>query len=152
MENVPVELPLSIFPDKAQEPNNTNPMSLEATTSFCSLVMFDQRNRQTVKDINELKADHSCELILKRIEAFKLPISFTPNALFALSLLAEGVPGMLVIGLIDSLTKFEGQEVSFNDIVKLYPFGMYNADVGRDYIDNYLKPRAVKWSFVYASN
>ena len=139
------------FLKKAQSQTNTTPMSDEVSELFIMITLADQKGKQVTEDLQDLAQDPLCDVLLRRIKVFELPVKFTPNGLLALSLLAGGHMGKTVIGLIDAVTKYEGKPVTFSDVVELYPFGMYNDETAKDYIDNYLKPRRVKWSDVYVS-
>lgn len=85
-----------------------------------------------------------------RIEGMKLPIEFTKTGFLAATALSEGNVGRMVTILIDCLTEYEGdRKITADKLAKLYPMGMYSNTAFEDYIDNYLKPRKVKWAEVY---
>lgn len=88
------------------------------------------------------------QIILKRIEVLKLPITFTTGALLVVDSFTH-VAGGAVVLLIDALTKFEGQVVTARMLCDLYPWGFYTEDSLGEYIDDFLKPRKVRWSKVY---
>lgn len=85
-----------------------------------------------------------------RIEAFKLPITFTlPGKMAALALVS--VAGAMVILLIDCLNAFEGKAVGAGELANLYPDGFYDLETLERYANEYMRPRRVKWSDVYMS-
>lgn len=88
------------------------------------------------------------QIVKKRIEALKLPIKFTDWGLMAINALVR-VPGAAVALLIDALTMFENKEVTVSDLCELYPFGFYDEESFEKYIDDFLKPRKVKWAEIY---
>lgn len=88
------------------------------------------------------------EIVQKRIDAFELPIKFTPIALVAIHALVAN-PGQAICLLIDALNKFEGETIDMDKLAELYPFGFYTKDSFQKYVDEYLKPRKVKWAEIY---
>lgn len=88
------------------------------------------------------------KIILKRIEAYSLPIQFTKESLLAVNCLCS-TPGDAIILLVDCLNKFEKKLVTVKDLVTCYPWGFYTKDSVGDIIDNYMKPRKHKWSEIY---
>ena len=64
-------------------------------------------------------------------------------------MLTKGVPGKGVALLIDCLTKHKGETITLKELTELYPWGFYKEEVCEDYIDNYLKPKKVKWAELY---
>lgn len=133
------------FVDKAKDPENTVPMSELGTKIFLSSVMYANEAQSLADEDFSL----TMAVVKKRIESFKLPIEFDTPALMAVEGLAEGNPGKAVAILIDCLTHYEGGKVTPREIAMLYPWGFYNDSVFVDYVDNYLKPRKVKWSELY---
>ncbi len=102
----------------------------------------------------DLKKDSGIEvpfltkILLQRIEAFELPISFTPVAALGIGALVKN-PGQTVALLVDALNKYEGESVDMEKLSELYPFGFYTQDSFEQYVDQYLKPRKVKWAEIY---
>ena len=149
-EKVMTEEKESPFYLKAQSTKNTTPLRKETSELLMHLFFAESKNPGKGPSMEECRKDQMCDLILKRVEAFNLPLKFTPAGLLALTFLTEGRPGKGVIGIIDLLTKYEGKEtIEMQDIYDLYPLGMYNTKVSEDYIDNYLKPKKVKWAAIY---
>lgn len=102
-----------------------------------------------LEDIPENDKPHMIKVIEKRIDVLNLPVKFTPNALYSTMVFCENV-GSAIVFLIDALTKFEGEEVTLNMVyTELYPNGFYTRESFEDYIDNYIKPKNVKWSEIY---
>ena len=138
------------FLQKAKSEANTSPLSQTGTKIFLAAVMLETKSQtEPIPTLSEVEHTFTMKVILKRIESLQLPISFSTTGLIAMEGLAEGNPGRAVTLLIDCLTAYEGKEVSAYDISKLYPWGFYNEAVFEDYVDNYLKPRKVKWSEIY---
>jgi hypothetical protein len=89
------------------------------------------------------------QILEKRIEVGQLPITFTASAKLASIAVTEGNPGRMVVLLIEALTKHEGETIDCNHIAELYPFGFYDETTFIDLVDNYIKPRLIKWSEIY---
>jgi hypothetical protein len=87
-------------------------------------------------------------VLQKRIEAFKLPISFSSNARLAVLTLVDR-PGSVVVLLIDCLNAYEGQTVTVDMLAELYPIGFYDEVTLSRYIEDFLKQGKVKWSEIY---
>jgi len=88
------------------------------------------------------------QIIKKRVDVLKLPVTLSSTGLLAVNAFAKN-PGQAVALLIDFLTKFEGKEISATTLSELYPWGFYTEDSMNAYIDDYLKPRKVKWAEIY---
>src|SRR5512137_2310528 len=88
------------------------------------------------------------QILNKRIEVHKLPISFSDGAKLCVLALTDR-PGSVVALLIDCLTNFEGQTVTSKQLADLYPVGFYDEPTMIRYIDEYLKPKKVKWAEIY---
>lgn len=88
------------------------------------------------------------EIVYRRIKTLNLPISLTKGAYLAISAFCSN-PGEAVVLLIDCLTHYEGELVTTDKLLKLYPWGFYSPAVFQHIVDNYLKPRKVKWAEVY---
>lgn len=91
----------------------------------------------------------ACQVVQKRVKAFNLPIKFTDNALLSITAFVGNNPGRTVALLIDALTKYENKTVTVEMLCELYPWGIYTEESLGDYIDNYLKPKKVKWAEIY---
>ena len=140
------------FLEKAQSLQFTSPMKPAEAKLFAMAVLLEQSSgRALLADtIDENEKSMAMDVVLKRIKAFDLPIGFTIPGLVALECLAGGNAGSLIVILIDCLNKYEGRmDVSLKDLSDIYPFGFYNDEVFTDYVDNYLKPRKLKWSQIY---
>ena len=137
------------FYEKAQEKKNTVPLTEKAAEIFMVLTFADQKDKQEEFKIPEEELPFTCRIVQKRIEALKLPITFSKTALFAVDLFAMGNPGRAVALLVDCLTKYEGLNIGMKELTELYPWGFYNTETFEDYVDNYLKPRKLKWAEIY---
>lgn len=101
-----------------------------------------------VANADKINNDMRSQIIDKRIEVLKLPIKFTTSAKLAVLALTDN-PGKVVALLVDCLNNFEGQEITSREIAELYPVGFYDDATFERYIDEYLKPRKVKWAEIY---
>lgn len=88
------------------------------------------------------------KILNKRIEVMKLPISFGPAGKLA-ALAHVDRAGAMVVLLIDCLNAFEGKEVTPGMLIDLYGGSFYTEASFIDYIDNFMKPKKVKWAEVY---
>lgn len=139
------------FWEKAKSDSNTEPMTEEQTKLFAT-VMMAELNGTDVKDWNDMEESERpfiMSVIKKLIDVFKLPINFTTGGVLALEILTRGRVGYAIAALIDCLGKYEGKTVNVEMMSELYPWGFYKEEVAEDYIDNYLKPRKVKWAEIY---
>jgi hypothetical protein len=103
---------------------------------------------QKTTSIPEVEGHFFLKVLDTRIEARKLPISFTAPAKMAVLALVKQVGGAVAL-LIDCLNAFEGKTVTVDDLANLYPTGFYDEPTLMRYIDSYLKHRQVKWSELY---
>ena len=118
--------------DKVKSPEFAKPMSEGTSKDFIMCSLFEKKN-VPLPPAEELPVP--AQIILKRIEAFELPIKFSFAALLAMIAIAEGNPGYCVVALIDLVTEFEGEEITIDHIVQMYPLGMYKEEVIREYTD-----------------
>jgi hypothetical protein len=132
------------FPAKAQSKQFTEPLSMDNTKLLLIAVTNEMKGGEM-----ELGNSHILNIIDKRIEALDLPIKFNPMGKLTLLALSDSNPGRAISILIDCLTLHEGEEITADMLCRMYPWGHYNEATFVDYIDNYLKPRKVKWSEVY---
>lgn len=133
------------------------PMDKEGAELFASAMFAEFGARKNGKFdqipvLDKVAADLPPELniVLKRIEVLELPIKFTQTALIATLALARN-PGKLVVLLIECLTMYEGKTIDVEKLSHLYPAGFYKEEALADIIDNYMKTRKCKWSWVYGS-
>jgi len=129
----------------------TRPLTKDRLIFLTKLIMIDQAGHQC-EPTEDAPMPFLSQIAKLRVEAFKLPISFTTNGYLTISALAHN-PGAAVIVVIDAVTKFEGRKEPIGpaDLCELYPNGFYDDETMCDYVDNYLKPRKVKWAEVYVS-
>jgi hypothetical protein len=140
------------FLNKAQSLQFTTPLKEKEAELFAMAVLLEQKTGRTLSadKIEDKEKSIAMDIIFKRIKAFNLPIGFTIPGIIALECLAGGSPGHLVVILIDCLNKYEDKmDVSLKDLSDIYPFGFYNDTVFGDYVDNYIKEKKIKWSFIY---
>jgi hypothetical protein len=121
------------------------PMNEEQCKVFITAVMLEQKKETSIP---EVEGHFFLKILNKRIEAGKLPISFTAPAKMAVLALVDRA-GSVVALLIDCLNAFEGKTVTVDDLANLYPTGFYDEPTLMRYIDSYLKHRQVKWSELY---
>ena len=111
--------------------------------------MADKKGEKPSEEVmRAVEGSFLIQILNKRIEVFKLPIQFTSSAKMAILAYVDR-PGSLVALLIDCLTAYEGKTVDVNMLVELYPDGFYDEETMIRYIDEYLKPRTVKWAEIY---
>ncbi len=128
-------------------------MSDGATEEYVMAVMMETSGHKI--PIEELRNEKifAIEVLMKRIEAMQLPISFTPTGLIAAYALVENNPGRAVVLLIDCLTAFEGKTVTAAMLADLYPYGFYSEETFMKYVDDYLKNvekrSQIKWASIY---
>ena len=91
----------------------------------------------------------SIQILDKRIEALKLPITFTIQAKVLAMILTDGNPGKMMTVLIDALTRFENKEIDSHDITRLYAIGFDSDESFQDYVETYIKTKKIKWSEIY---
>ena len=128
------------------------PLSQKQSKTLLECTLAELACAQNKKPIPFTKDDLPWEprAVDKRIEAFNLPIKFTPLALLSFTAFATNIGGAITI-LIDCLGKFEGQEVTVEKLCDLYPYGWYTEESFAKYVDEYLKPQKFEWAKVYVS-
>jgi len=142
------------FLDNAQKNIGCAPMSEGAAQEYVMAVMMESSGEKAIP-MEELRKEriHSIEILLKRIEVLKLPITFTPEGLIAAYAMTENNPGRAVTLLIDCLTEHEGGTINASMLADMYPYGFYNEETFTDYVDNYLKNpdtrNQIKWAEIY---
>jgi len=135
----------------SKEAKNTTRMTMEGTSFYLSCTMAELARKKDNREPPVLKDEELpflSAIVKKRIEAMKLPISFSPEALIALNALCDR-PGSAVLFLIDCLNEYKDQEVGMSELAELYPWGFYKEDVMIEIIDNFMKPRKHPWSEIY---
>jgi len=141
------------FLKEAKKGKGCSPMSEGATQEYCMAVMMESGGGGI--PMEELRAMNipMIEILMKRVEVLKLPISFTPEGLVAAYAITENNPGRVVTLLIDCLTEHEGKTVNASMLADMYPFGFYSEETFTSYVDDYLKnPEVrpqVKWAEIY---
>ena len=139
---------MKIYPD-SKSVHFTRPMSRNASELFLLAVSLDfPEPVEKVEGLEEGDYPLSAMIIKKRVEALKLPISFSISGLLALAALADN-PGKAVVGLCDCLSAFEGQEVTAGKVAGLYPWGFYNDEAFVGIIDGWMKTGKHKWAHIY---
>lgn len=87
-------------------------------------------------------------IIRKRVEVLKLPISFTEYAYMYIDLFVDR-PGSAVLLLMDALEKYENQTVDIKKLAELYPDGFYDEETLIKIIDEEIKTGKRKWAEIY---
>lgn len=123
-------------------------MSKDGTEIFIKCVMAEQAGAKIDLHDGSLEVPFLTDILLKRIEGLKLPIAFTPIAALGINALVNN-PGKAICLLVDALNKYEGETVTMEKLSELYPSGFYTEDSFEKYVDEYLKPRKVKWAEIY---
>lgn len=119
---------------------------------FARLIQFEKDENSSKDYVIEIKKsielEQHSQIILKRIKAMSLPISFTYASLNYISFFCDRA-GAVVLLLIDCLEEYEGQQVTIDKISILYPFGFYTEKAMVDRVENEIKQGKSKFSFVY---
>jgi len=142
------------FLEDAMKGKGCSPMSEGAMQEYAMAVMMETMGEKAIP-MDELRKEriHVIEIMVKRIEVFKLPIEFTPEGLIASYAMTENNPGRAVTLLIDCLTKHEGKTVNASMLADMYPHGFYSEETLMDYVDNYLRNieirNQIKWAEIY---
>lgn len=123
------------------------PLNDDDAGDFMKCLLIETERSVAISE-DAVKTLFNYEIINKRIEALKLPISFTPTAYLAM-LCLTGSPGGFVTVLIDALNMFEGECVDVAKLTRLYPYGFYDTESFTKLIDDHLKPHNLKWSEIY---
>lgn len=127
-----------------------------------TMVDVDKKSRLPYQDdplaqslFSENEGIFPLEVVKRRIEVMKLPITFTTSALIAFTLLPDRVGGVVTM-LIDLLMNFENKLVSMEEIALTYPSGFYSEPGLIERIEFFkadqTKPedkRECKYSYVY---
>lgn len=110
-----------------------------------------------------LEDDPMVQIIQRRIEVCKLPISIDSKAMAYILVLADGVPGKAIVILIDLLDMMDHRheqeenplpleqrkdEIKIEDVVSLYPMGFYNEKHLEKVISRH-KNKKHTWSWIY---
>src|SRR4030042_1767272 len=136
--------------------DRTHPMTDDDTSIFSLALLIEIRpDKITDEQMNIVTdfvgEDFFIKVLENRIEVMKLPITFTIGAKLSILSFAKVIGHMIII-LIDCLTKYYVDKpvvIDCQKLIELYPFGFYREEVVIDYVDNYLKPRKVKWAEIY---
>ena len=88
------------------------------------------------------------KIIKKRIDVLKLPIKFNNIALLSVTIFCA-VPGHAVVLLIDCLNKYENETVTVGKLCELYPMGFYTDKEVQRYVEEEIKTKLKKFSYVY---
>jgi hypothetical protein len=114
---------------------------------FFMCCMMDEKDAQ-ISEMPEKDWPFLSKIIMKRIEALKLPIKFSAGGLMAVNTLCDR-PGSAVLLLIECLNYFENQTIDTDKLSALYPEGFYSEEALTKIIDEELKTRKMKWSNIY---
>ena len=133
------------------------PLSTEETEMLASLIMADKYDRERTLESKEvetfLRTDFPTQVIKKRIEAMKLPISFSNSAYLATPIFAK-VTGAVVILLIDCLMVYgesrKDNPITIEDIcTRIYPWGKYSPEALEKRIDDIKANPKKDWNYIY---
>ncbi len=137
--------------------NFTNPAGIElqseamnedGSSIFIQCTLAELSGASIDLEAKDFEIPFLTQIILQRIKAFSLPIEFTPCAALAINALVNN-PGKAIALLVDALNKYRGEVVNMDKLANLYPNGFYTEDSFEKYVDEYLKPRKVKWAEIY---
>lgn len=121
------------------------PLTYEQAKLLAVAAMLEVQKAESVPSVEDVDL---IKILDKRLEAMKLPIHFTGPAKVAVLSLCS-VAGEVVVLLIDCLNAYENKTVSPTDIANIYPEGFYDRESFERYVENYIKPKKVKWAGVY---
>ena len=128
----------------------TEPFGKETAQMYMMCALAESQNLPMQGESKESPDPFSVKVMKKRIEAYKLPISFTIAGWLATLAFTRDNPGRAVTLLIDALNFFPaGTEVTALKLGDLYPWGPYTEKAFENYVDNYLKTRLVPNSELY---
>lgn len=138
------------FVEKLSKPKNTKPLTKASSEVFFKAVILENMGKRIdLKRVDEKDMTSTMKLILKRIEHFKLPINFTVEGMIAVEAIAGGVPGKIVVVMIDCLDRYKDKLVTAKMVGDLYPWGFYNDHIFAEYLDSYIKENKVEWAHIY---
>jgi hypothetical protein len=123
-------------------------MSPSSAELFVAAVLIEQTKSEDRIAEEDVSQPQLIRILEKRLSVFKLPIVFTPSAKMAALALAP-IAGAMVVLLIDCLNAFEGKTVTATMLAELYPIGFYDDATLHRYVEDFMKPRRVKWADVY---
>lgn len=116
---------------------------------FIATISEEISKKDGKEEVNpDVEGQFLIKILNKRIEACKLPIKFNEAAKMAVLALVDR-PGSVVALLIDCLNAHEGKTVTVEMLANLYPWGFYDEATLSRYINDYLKPRKIKWAEIY---
>ena len=121
------------------------PLTGDQSQLMMQLMLLDEEPEGMREEI--VGKDIAAAVLSKRIEAFDLPVKLSAKALMYVVILCAGNPGRAVVTLIDILDA-ELNEVTMDDLVRIYPWGHYNEERLGVVIDEH-KQRVHKWSHIY---
>lgn len=125
------------------------PLTHDAAKLFLDLTWTELKNRDDFEaSFPDSELPFLSQIFKQRVEVLDLPVKLTKRGLLAVNCFAQR-PGAAIVVLVDFLTKYEGQELTCSRLANLYPVGFYSEDSMVDLIDNYMKPKKVKWSELY---
>lgn len=106
-------------------------------------------------EIAEDRLPFPFKVAIRRLEVFGLPWTFSVGAFLCLGLFPGTIGGTMVM-LIDLLGEYGDNQVTVEDVVKVYPWGFYSEEALSKRIDEIktdeAKPesdRTIKYSYVY---
>lgn len=116
-----------------------------------SFTEIEAKTKSPSEDVTKaVDGEFLIKILNARIEVMKLPITFSLAGKMAALALTDR-PGAMVVLLIDCLNAFEGKTIGPGQLADLYPLGFYDEETLESYVENYMKPRKVKWADVYGS-
>ena len=139
------------------------PLGKDVISDLFTAIQMDQGSKDPVSfgtfasiGIKEEEVPFGIGLVLKRIDAMKLPISFTLGGILTFGIIPDRAAAAVIM-LIDLLEEYKGKTVTVEDVFTAYPYGFYKeesmlaradaikADCALDPAD-----RKMEFSYVYA--
>lgn len=116
---------------------------------YAMACLIDKSGKEAPEDeyFNSIGAT---QILKRRIEVFKLPITFTMTGIIGMLAMTNGVPGRAVVLLVDCLNELPpGSVVNASTLGEIYPWGFYKEEIFGRYVDEVMKPKKINWSHIY---
>jgi len=147
MDNIYIKDNIEILDNYAQDTLSQDSMGLLIT------ILTSTDNDKLIEEmVDGVKDDALYNIFIKRINAFDLSSMVDKNAWIGLYVFDIVNPGAIIIYLIRLLEFYDeyGRAATINDIcTTLFPTGFYNALTVSSIIDVLIKPKVIKFAYIY---